>query len=737
MAYSAWTKIDNGREGLWDLDVWLGVIELVGQHEDEDVYNENSPIYAELESRFPGKGWKKFDANASHDNQFRPLFRDYSKPWTNTKTVSLDNQRFSLAHLGKQLLLKTIGPSDVFRQLLLTWNENGEKPFQILANAALDYNKPLNLHDYYFGIMLGYRPGDDIGVAISQGRTGRRTPLANEERRLKLMLRIMELAGCLVLVGDKWHIWNRSLLEEVAANGLQGVRESKVREIVGLLPSMVKSIADAGVMIPRSLIWRAVASMLSKRFLILTGMSGSGKTQLAQAFARWITESQLVSRTFPIDSEVPGTEAKYKVTASTDEYLELTNEEGNRVGLPLALVREWASYIRANDISREKPSLEIRDGVKDTSSYSNQLHSFHAPLKAAAFALLDSTGHDAPLSPSYVLIPVGADWTGNENVLGYPDGLRPPKLRPDGSLDVPGSYVTKPALDLMLQAKAFPDIPHFLILDEMNLSHVERYFADILSAIESTEEIPLHHDTVREANGKPIPPRVALPTNLFIIGTVNVDETTYMFSPKVLDRANVIEFRMLENELKSFLGNPAKPDLWKLDGKGANYGEAFVTASREVANVPADVRDDYEEEMVLFFTALRAHGAEFGYRVAHESARFAHFYKLLGNPEIDGPLWFPSAFDCIVVQKMLPKLHGSKAKLGPLLKKLWFLCVNKPADRGPDALKAAEDASRSTEKKDEPSIDVPAGAPYPLSAEKIGRMWRLLNENGFTSFAEA
>ena len=72
-----------------------------------------------------------------------------------------------------------------------------------------------------------------------------------------------------------------------------------------------------------------------------------------------------------------------------------------------------------------------------------------------------------------------------------------------------------------------------------------------------------------------------------------------------------------------------------------------------------------------------------------------------------------------------------------MLKKLWFLCVNDSARRGADALNAAETAARSTDKQAEPSSDIPAGAPYPLSAEKISRMWRLLIENGFASFAEA
>lgn len=328
-------------------------------------------------------------------------------------------------------------------------------------------------------------------------------------------------------------------------------------------------------------------------------------------------------------------------------------------------------------------------------------------------------------SNCFRVVAVGADWTGNENILGYPNGLEKT------------SYISKPSLDVILHAKANQSIPHFLILDEMNLSHVERYFADILSAIESDEKIHLHQDSERKANGTTIPAEVELPKNLFIIGTVNVDETTYMFSPKVLDRANVIEFRMDADELAGFLGNPAKPDLSKLDGKGASFGKAFVDAAKNPVTVPDDVKAAYDAEMLLLFKTLQGHGAEFGYRTAYETARFIHFYKLLGNHPDGDATWLTGAFDCVVFQKLLPKLHGSRAKLGPVLKKLWFLCVNDAAGRGTDALKAAEEAARSSDKKAEPLLVVPAGAPYPLSAEKIGRMWRLLIENGFASFAEA
>lgn len=404
----------------------------------------------------------------------------------------------------------------------------------------------------------------------------------------------------------------------------------------------------------------------------------------------------------------------------------LASADGTLAPLPRAIIEEWANYIERNGVPESISGRELRDKIEAESKVTGYLHRLESHYKPAAFALVAARkgGHAAKC---YEVIPVGADWTGNENVLGYPNGLDKE------------SYLAKPALNLALQAAAYPEIPHFLILDEMNLSHVERYFADVLSAIESEEPIPLHEDGERKAGVRRIPPRLELPKNLFIVGTVNVDETTYMFSPKVLDRANVIEFRMDAGELKAFLANPAKPDLAGLDGRGAGFGADFALASRGPADVPEEVKLACEQEMTLFFSALQEHGAEFGYRVAHEAARFMHFYRAIGNHADGDASWFPEAFDCVIVQKLLPKLHGSRAKLGPLLKKLWFLCVNDAPARGPEPLKAAAEAARSTDRKAEPSTapESLAAAHYPLSAEKIGRMWRLLNENGFASFAEA
>jgi hypothetical protein len=524
----------------------------------------------------------------------------------------------------------------------------------------------------------------------------------------------------------------------VATTGTAALGEAD--QMAGIAEQFKDDSNTALLRVDQKAFQRIASSLLSKRFLIATGLAGSGKTKLAQAFARWMTPSRLAADVFSPGSEIQSANVIYYVKQSDTLSVEFWNaaneDEAIKVSLPRQMIAEWAAYIESNSIPQTTQAREIREAVKVTSKFSDQLHSFETHLKAAAFALVNSNIQDATGS-CYTVVPVGADWTGSENILGYPDGLQA------------AHYVAKPALDLILHAADHGDIPHFLILDEMNLSHVERYFADVLSVIESAEGLELYSGDMKKPEtwrktsvAKAVPPKLKqLPENLFIIGTVNVDETTYMFSPKVLDRANVIEFRMDAGELEGFLGNPAKTDLSKLDGKGAPFGKAFVDAAKNPVAVPDDVKKAYDAEMLLLFKTLQAHGAEFGYRTAYETARFIHFYKLLGNLPIDDKPWFSGAFDCVVFQKLLPKLHGSRAKLGPVLKKLWFLCVTPhkvDAETKEDQhkliaamLKAAE------ESKAEPLKDIPDGAPYPLSAEKIGRMWRLMMDNGFASFAEA
>lgn len=142
---------------------------------------------------------------------------------------------------------------------------------------------------------------------------------------------------------------------------------------------------------------------------------------------------------------------------------------------------------------------------------------------------------------------VRPDWTGAEALFGYEDALK-------RELDGRRAWTVPAPLEFILKAADDPQHPYLLLLDEMNLAHVERYFADVLSGMESGQPcIPnLHKGTddcwrLKTGADKQIP----LPANLWIVGTVNIDETTYMFSPKVLDRANTFEFRVHFSDLST------------------------------------------------------------------------------------------------------------------------------------------------------------------------------------------
>jgi 5-methylcytosine-specific restriction protein B len=295
------------------------------------------------------------------------------------------------------------------------------------------------------------------------------------------------------------------------------------------------------------------------------------------------------------------------------------------------------------------------------------------------------------------IVPVGADWTNREPLLGYPNALN------EGEYVQPDSNV----LQLIIDANKDEKHPYFLILDEMNLSYVERYFADFLSAIESKEEIPLWQHpkgNTKEA----IPEAVALPQNLYIIGTINVDETTYMFSPKVLDRANVLEFKMDLIDLEKYLNASSDVDLEIVKGGLASYAESFVKYSREKVTSGFSASKD---TLLAFFKELKAVNSEFGYRSAAEIGRFISLAMAIGGMKAE------EAIDAAIVQKLLPKLHGSQKRLTPVLKALWKLC-NTGVELNYDST-------------------IPDKTVYKLSADKLLRMYKCANENGFTSFAEA
>ncbi|AEG17858.1 MrcB family domain-containing protein [Methanobacterium paludis] len=313
-------------------------------------------------------------------------------------------------------------------------------------------------------------------------------------------------------------------------------------------------------------------------------------------------------------------------------------------------------------------------------------------------------------STKYNIVPVGANWTENRHLLGFYNIITK-------------DYQETPALNLIMGASNNPKTPHLLVLDEMNLSHVERYFADFLSAMESEETIPLHSN-----DDKKIPGELEIPRNLLVVGTVNVDETTYMFSPKVLDRANTIEFStspaknyMLNNYKNTnltgdteYLENP----LSDLETRNYRVQELKERLNDVKIDEQVYLWDILADEINKFQEVLGKAGFDFGFRVIDEILRFMYVAWVYdGKPEI----WdnWMRYFDAQIKQKMLPKLHGSQRVLENVLKELFELCYIEAVDLPPHKL--GDIQSEETVK-------------YLSSALKIQEMDKVLYEQRYVSF---
>lgn len=396
---------------------------------------------------------------------------------------------------------------------------------------------------------------------------------------------------------ELWELSNDNQDQKTKKESEDNKEDKKDSQQPFSISRMISIISETGLLYSPDLIKRFAFSLMSKRFLILSGLAGSGKTQLALAFANALIEDE------------------------------------------------------------------------------TQL----------------------------CVVPVGADWTNREPLLGFPNALQ------EGLYVKPESGV----LDLLIEAnkKENKAKPYFLVLDEMNMSYVERYFADFLSSMESHKAMPLWKGFSDE-----VPQTICLPDNLFIIGTINVDETTYMFSPKVLDRANVIEFKISPDEMDLFLREMKPIDRECINYKAADMAASFVSIAES-----KDLADDKEirETLTSFFKDLKAVNSEFGYRSATEIYRFVSHAQT--NDDTEKKMTLAEIIDCAVVQKLLPKLHGSRKKLDKTLNTLWKECFDGEAQK--------ETTSISADKVEK--------AKYKLTADKIQRMYESAMANGFTSFSEA
>ena len=205
-------------------------------------------------------------------------------------------------------------------------------------------------------------------------------------------------------------------------------------------------------------------------------------------------------------------------------------------------------------------------------------------------ALFDIASLDIPL-PNLFISPVRPNWTDPSQVLGYFDVLS-------------NHYVVPVVLEAILTAKRRPNVPVFLCFDEMNLSRVEYYFSDVLSAMESREEFELHShgENVTCNQGRSIPEKLLMPSNLYIIGTINVDESTSSISDKVLDRAVIVNLEA--GQISNFLSflKLKRPAI----GSVVDDAAIFLTKLGDILSEGGqDLNMRSVEEIILYLKSIR------------------------------------------------------------------------------------------------------------------------------------
>ena len=394
---------------------------------------------------------------------------------------------------------------------------------------------------------------------------------------------------------------------------------------------------------------------------------------------------------------VPNAKATFKKIA--DDTYEVSIEGGEKEMTIKEKIAAIKTYIAARGFNYEGDLIE----------------NFYLSLKSKPFVILAGTSGTGKtrlvklfaeaIGAKMQLVPVRPDWSDSSDLFGHND--------------LSGQFHPGAIIDFVKQAEWDKDTPYFLCLDEMNLARVEYYLSDFLSIIETRDrkdngaiETDALVDTsyfqsqsAREKYG-----RVYLPENLYIIGTVNMDETTFPFSKKVLDRANTIEFSFVNLMARATAGGQAVAQ--KLDNSFLKTDYLYLQDCDDEDLIDTICFNLEELNQILVKANLHV-----GYRIRDEIS----FYMM--NNKKAKLLDEDAAFDHEIMQKILPRVQGSSAAIKDVLSELFVKCAGDYT--GFAGAAAYEQMSAYLDSK---------SCKYPNSAKKIAFMMRRYEEDGFTSY---
>ncbi|MBO6030911.1 MAG: AAA family ATPase [Prevotella sp.] len=339
----------------------------------------------------------------------------------------------------------------------------------------------------------------------------------------------------------------------------------------------------------------------------------------------------------------------------------------------------------------------------------------------------DSDEYQAQKPKNFEMVQVKPNWHDSSELIGYVS-------RVSGS----PVFVAGDFLKFVAKAWENPDVPYFLCLDEMNLAPVEQYFAEYLSVLESRKcdengvittdpiikkcdeqwyfDLTAQLTTNDEIRAQFNKDGIAIPQNLIVVGTVNMDETTFSFSRKVLDRAMTIEM----NEVNLYGGlNPEEETIGKLES-GNLIGTAVEGV--DIYNANKDVCDTALKYLEAVNTQLEGTPFKVAYRTRNEFLLYVvnnlPYNKDKDGNELDENFVIARALDEITSMKILSRIEGDTTKIGSLLDKLEATISER--------LKVVSGKEYSSKKDEKDKV-------YSVSLAKLAEMKKRL-ESGYTSF---
>ena len=427
----------------------------------------------------------------------------------------------------------------------------------------------------------------------------------------------------------------------------------------------------------------------------------------------------------------------YKKYDSIDLAVEtLSNkyqDNPNERSLNLSDVTENENFIGNNRKIKNKID-QIKDYItaKGFTYKQGTIENFYLSLKTKSFVLLagiSGTGKTKLVQlfaeaigcngEQFNLISVRPDWSDTSDLLGY--------------TDIKGDFQPGPLINTIKLANENLDKPYIVCLDEMNLARVEYYFSDFLSKMETKKynetrivtekllsDINFSSCDHKRDNELHKYEGLHISENIYIIGTVNMDETTHPFSKKVLDRANTIEFNQINlmdlpiNEAMNIEPLNEKNEFLKTEY--LNLIEVLPTKKNQIKKITKILRDIND--------ILKSANFHVGYRIRDEINFYmlhANNYKLYSNDQKENQ---NKALDYQIKQKILPRIQGSSRELKNILIELfdYFAGTNFKVENR----KISEQMIKYIENN--PDIK------YPLSADKIAHMIKRYEQDGFTAF---